>query len=149
MPQCDLFYNAVLHRLQHLQSELESNLQCASAHAQSLQASLASAQKEREQLQSELHQARSALESRASEREYMQSEASCLQQALHKQMQETQQAQQACDSWMNTARQQVVGGLSDPCIDSSSTAKILIRGFLTIPSSITARVEHSGIIVRV
>ena len=114
----------VIRRLQHLQSELEANLQRTSAHAQSLQANLASVQKEREQLQSELQQARSALESRASEAEYMQSEASSLQQALHKQAQETQQAQQACDGWMSNARQQVVRGLSNLYIGAASTAKI-------------------------
>ena len=101
-------------RLQHLQGELDSTLKRTSAQAQSLQASLAGLQKQREQLQSELQQARSALESRASEHEYMQSEASSLQQALLKQVQETQQAQQeaqqaqqACDGWMANARQQV------------------------------------------
>lgn len=90
-----------------MQSELDSSMQSSSAHAQSLQASLAGLQKDREQLQAELQQARSALESRASEHEYLQSEASSLQQALRKQVQETQQAQQACDGWMSKARQQV------------------------------------------
>lgn len=54
----------------------------------------------------------------------MQSEASCLQQALHKQAQETQQAQQACDGWMNNATAQVVRGLNVFFVDSASTAKI-------------------------
>lgn len=99
-------------------------MQRTSTHAQSLQASLATSQKEREGLQSELHQARSALESRASEHEYMQSEASSLQQALRKQVQETQQAQQACDGWMSKARQQVVVSLSKHHVDSVSTAYI-------------------------
>lgn len=91
-------------------------MQRTSTHAQSLHASLATCQKEREGLQCELHQARSALESRASEHEYMQSEASSLQQALRKQTQETQQAQQACDGWMSKARQQVVIRLSNPML---------------------------------
>ena len=59
----------------------------------------------------------------------MQSEASSLQQALHKQGQQTQQAQQACDSWMSNARQQVVRGLSNFYIGSASTAKMLAEFF--------------------
>ena len=54
----------------------------------------------------------------------MQSEASSLQQALHKQVQETQQAQQACDGWMSNARQQVVRDPSKSFIDSASTAEM-------------------------
>ena len=111
-------------RLLHLQSELESTVQRTSTHAQSLQASLATSQKEREGLHCELHQARSTLESRASEHEYMQCEASSLQQALRKQVQETQQAHQACDGWMSKARQQVVRSLSKHHVDSSSIACI-------------------------
>lgn len=77
------------------------------AQEQSLQASLFQNQKEREQLQFELQQARSALESHASDREYMQSEASSLQQALQRQTRETEQAQQVHDSWMTRFRAQV------------------------------------------
>lgn len=97
-----------LCRLQRMQIELDSTLQRSSAHEHSLQTSLVGTQKEQQQLQLELQQAKSALESYASEREYMQSEASSLQQALHTQKQETQHAQQACDTWMANAEQQVL-----------------------------------------
>lgn len=81
--------------------------QRSAAQEQSLQASLLHNQKEREQLQFELQQARSALESHASDREYMQSEASSLQQALQRQMREAEQAQQVHDSWMTRFQAQV------------------------------------------
>ena len=97
-----------------MQNELDSTLQRTSAHAKSLQGAVANIQKEREELQFELQQAKSALESHASEREYMQSEASSLQQALHKQTQETQHAQQTCQTWMTNARQQVSEELQMP-----------------------------------
>ena len=81
--------------------------QRSAAQEQSLQASLFQNQKEREQLQFELQQARSALESHASDREYMQSEASSLQQALQRQTREAEQAQQVHDSWMTRFQAQV------------------------------------------
>ena len=81
--------------------------QRSAAQEQSLQASLLHNQKEREQLQFELQQARSALESHASDREYMQSEASSLQQALQRQTREAEQAQQVHDSWMTRFQAQV------------------------------------------
>ena len=84
--------NWLMFRLLRMQQELDVTLQQSSAQETSLQTSLAHSQKEREHLQSELQQARSALESHASEREYMQSEASSLQQALKTQEREAQQA---------------------------------------------------------
>ncbi len=81
--------------------------QRSAAQEQSLQASLLQNLKEREQLQFELQQARSALESHASDREYMQSEASSLQQALQRQTREAEQAQQVHDSWMTRFQAQV------------------------------------------
>ncbi|KAL0044678.1 hypothetical protein WJX82_005253 [Trebouxia sp. C0006] len=92
--------SSLSHRLHHQQQELDRITQRSAAQEQSLQSSLSQSQKEREQLQFELQQVRSALESHASDREYMQSEASSLQQALQRQMREAEQAQQVHDSWM-------------------------------------------------
>lgn len=90
-----------------MQQELDLTTQRSAAQEHSLQNRLDHSHQEREQLQFELKQTRSAVESNASEREYMQSETSSLQQALHQQAREAQQAQQAVDSWMTRYQDQV------------------------------------------
>lgn len=102
-----LFLSYCCCRLHHQQQELDRTTQHSAAQEQSLQASLLQSQKERDQLQFELQQARSALESHVSDREYMQSEASSLQQALQRQRREAEQAQQVHDSWMTRFQAQV------------------------------------------